>query len=395
MHVRTLVAVIATMSSLLAFTVAPAHAAPGVSYGVWAERAESSYRALQQHLYLDADQYHLYLEKYPKQAGDNDFSYLWPMREATAATLDLAHVPGNRHYRTDVPVRFGALERYWGEWNGRPGYLSYLPPPLGGGGDIFYDDNAIVGLEHARRYAFDPAPETLRQASKAFDVVIRGWNDDPSLPCPGGMRWVEATWIDIRAANVTGLGAQLAAHLYELTGEQAYLEWAERLYDWNRTCLRSPDGLYWNDIGVDGTINKTLWTYNSGAMIGAAALLYRSTGDPTYRTYAREDATAAIGYWTADDRYFDQPAIFNAIWFKNLLLLHSVAPDASYRGVIARYASHIWHHNRDASIGLFRFPPSGGGPYDPSYRPETLEQSAAIQIFAALAWSPRDYGRIA
>jgi glycosyl hydrolase family 76 len=352
----------------------------------WRQRAQASYEAMQTYLYLGAEQHNLYLEKYPKQDGDNPFSYMWPMREATAAAIDLGR---------DVDTHFGALELYWGERNGLGGYQSYLPAPIGGGGDIFYDDNAIVGLEHIRRYAFTRDRASLANARKAFDVVKRGWSTDTSLPCAGGMRWVEATWTDIRAANVTGLGAELAAHLYERTHERSYLDWAKRLYDWNRNCLRSPEGLYWNDIGVDGTVNPTLWTYNSGAMIGAGALLYRGTGDPTYRRLAKQDAAAALAYWSQGDRYFDQPAIFNAILFKNLLLLQSVAPDPAYRPFIERYATHIWDNNRDPSLGLFRFPPSGGGPYDPSYRPETLEQSAAIQIFAALAWSPRDYGRIA
>jgi hypothetical protein len=359
---------------------------PAEAGNVWKQRADASYQALQSHLYLGAAQHNLYLERYPKQAEDNAFSYLWPMREATAATLDVGG---------DVDTRFDALELYWGTRNGLDGYQSYLPAPIGGGGDIFYDDNTIVGLEYVRQYAFTRDPAALAQARKAFSVVSRAWSADASLPCPGGMHWVEADWTNIRAANVTGLAAELAAHLYEDTRERSYLDWAKRLYDWNRTCLRSPEGLYWNDIGVDGAINQTLWTYNSGAMIGAGALLYRSTGDPTYRRLAKQDAVAALAYWSQGDRYFGQPAIFNAILFKNLLLLHSVAPDRAYRPFVERYATHIWDNNRDPSLGLFRFPPSGGGPYDPSYRPETLEQSAAIQIFAALAWSPRDYGRIA
>jgi hypothetical protein len=42
---------------------------------------------------------------------------------------------------------------------------------------------------------------------------------------------------------------------------------------------------------------------------------------------ARDDAAAAIGYWTTDNRYFDQPAVFNAIFLKNLLLLDSLRHD--------------------------------------------------------------------
>ena len=365
------------------------------SRATWAARAFTSYAALQRHLYLGADQHQLYLEKYPRDPADNAYSFLWPMREATAATIDVSLVPSaGRGFRSDVRDRFAGLSAYLNPDHAPPGYASYVVPPLGGGGDLFYDDNAIVGLEFVRRYLLEHRVADRRRAEQVFDVLTRGWDTDTSHACPGGMFWVDATWTSIRAANVTGLTAELAAHLYELTRDKSYLDWAKRLYDWNRSCLRSSEGLYQNDISLDGTVNPTLWIYNSGAMIGAGVLLHRATGDARYLTQARADADAALAYWTEGNRYFDQPAVFNAIFFKNLMLLDSARHDARYRAVVEEYAEHTWQHNRDPALGLFRFPPSGGGPYDPSYRPETLEQAAVVQTFALLAWD-RDRYRFA
>ncbi|GAA2756383.1 glycoside hydrolase family 76 protein [Actinopolymorpha rutila] len=371
---------------------APSSPRENTDRATWAERAFTSYAALQRHLYLGAEQHHLYLEKYPRDPADNAYSYLWPMREATAATIDLSLVPGaGRRFRADVRDRFAGLSAYLNPAHDPPGYASYVVPPLGSGGDLFYDDNAIVGLEFVRRYLVEHRVADRHRAEQVFDVLTRGWDTDTSHACPGGMFWVDATWTSIRAANVTGLTAELAAHLYELTGEKSYLDWAKRLYDWNRTCLRSAEGLYQNDISLDGTVNPTLWIYNSGAMIGAGVLLHRATGDPGYLAKARADAAAALDYWTDGNRYYDQPAVFNAIFFKNLMLLDSARHDPRYRAVVEAYAEHTWQHNRDPALGLFRFPPSGGGPYDPSYRPETLEQSAVIQTFALLAWDRGHY----
>lgn len=400
--------VLVTAGALLATTLTAALAGPagaatattpstsaegaGTSQAEWARRATASYDALQEYLYLGDGQHHLYQEKSPREDTDNAFSYLWPVREATAATIDLTVVPGSgRTYDDDVRDRFSALQAYWNTDREPPGYASYVVPPLGGGGDLFYDDNAIVGLEFVRHYRLTHKASARQRAEQVFEVLTQGWDTDASHPCPGGMFWVDASWTSIRAANVTGLATELAAHLYEITGKRSYLDWADRLYTWNRTCLRSPEGLYWNDISVDGTVNPTLWIYNSGAMIGAGTLLYRATGDRDYLESAEADATAALDYWTAENRYFDQPAIFNSIFFKNLLLLDSAAHDPRYRAVVETYAEHTWASNRDPALGLFRFPPSGGGPYDPSYRPETLEQSAVIQTFALLAWKSRDY----
>jgi Glycosyl hydrolase family 76 len=384
----------AAVPSVSSATEAPAGeaASSDSSTKVWASRATRSYDALQEYLYLGADGHRLYQEKYPKLDGDNAYSYLWPMREATAATIDLSIIRSSGHrYDDDVRDRFRGLRAYWNTDRQPPGYASYVVPPLGGGGDLFYDDNAIVGLEFVRAYLRTHDAAARVRAEQIFTVLTGGWDTDTTHPCPGGMYWVDATWTSIRAANVTGLATELAAHLYEITHKKTYLEWANRLYSWNRECLRSPEGLYWNDIGLDGTVNPTLWIYNSGAMIGAGALLYRATGDRDYLAKARADAAAALDYWTTDNRYFDQPAIFNAIFFKNLLLLDSQAHHSRYRAAVEAYAEHVWDGNRDPELGLFRFPPSGGGPYDPSYRPETLEQSAVIQIFALLAWNSRDY----
>ncbi|HEY6737605.1 MAG TPA: glycoside hydrolase family 76 protein [Actinopolymorphaceae bacterium] len=360
------------------------------SRAVWRHRAIASYRALQEHLYLGE----LYREKYPLHEGENPYSYLWPLREATAATLDLALVPGSGA-RDDVPHRFTALERYWTEATRPPGYASYVVPPLGGGGDLFYDDNAIVALELIRRYRRTGSRSLLARARLVFERLIHGWDTDPGHPSPGGVFWVDAGWTSIRAANATGLAAEVAAHLFALGRERAYLRWATRMYEWNRATLRSPNGLYWNAIDLDGTIDETFWIYNSGAMIGAAALLYRATHDRAWLAHARADADAALAYWRQDDRYVDQPAIFDAIFGKNLLLLHSLAPDPRYRQMVADYADLTWHRNLDRELGLFRFPPSGGGPYDPTYRPETLEQSAMIQLFSVLAWREQDLGEAA
>lgn len=373
-------------------TSSPAVGATGsVSGKVWAQRAIASYDALQRYLYLGADQHKLFLERFPFQDGDNAYSYLFPLREATAATIDLDVATHSSRYDGDVRDRFSALAEYWNTSHVPPGYASYVVPPLGAGGDLFYDDNAIVGLEFVRHYLLTHQPSERERAEQIFAVLASGWDTDVTHPCPGGMFWVDATWTSIRAANVTGLATELAAHLYEITHKKSYLGWANKLYDWNRTCLRSPEGLYQNDISLDGAVNPTLWIYNSGAMIGAGALLYRATGERDYLVKAKADASAALDYWTADSRYLDQPAVFDAIFFKNLLLLDSVAHDPGYRPVVEAYAQHTWDSNRDPALGLFRFPPSGGGPYEVSYRPETLEQSAVIQTFALLAWSRSDY----
>jgi hypothetical protein len=400
--IAALAAPLATRASASPVLMSPASASPAAAR--WRHRALDGYTALQRHLYLPDSG--LYSEGLDPGPGENPYSYVWPLREATAATVDVDRLPGVGHrFADDVADRFAGLERYWVADRGS--YASYAPAPLGGGGDPFFDDNAVIGLELVRRYRMSGDRELLRRAQRVFDFLPRAWDTDPDVEHPGGMHWVEAAWNPYRgAANVTSLTSELAAHLYEETGETRYLDWARRTYTWVRDALRRDDGLYANGILLDGTVEETLWTYNSGSMVGAAALLHRATGDPRYLDLATADAAGAVDHWLRGDRLYDQPVVFNAILFANLLLFESVSGSGHGPGHgsgsgprgsevvdgMSRYAERVWLHNRDRESGLFRFQPGGGGAPDPDARPQTLHQSGAIQLFALLAWRTRDYG---
>lgn len=369
-------------------------AAPAAPDAVWQSRASSTYDALQDHLYTGAAGHGLYHENADTSSG-NPYSFLWEYREAAQAAVDLAGLPGaGAAYTGSARARVDGFQHYYAVApGGRAGYESYLPAPLGTGGDVYYDDNAVVGLTYVSEFLATHEEGYLDDARAAFDIAVRSWDTDTSASCPGGSDWIDRPDNTVRAANVTGLTAQLAAHLYEQTADSSYLRWSVRLYRWNARCLEQSPGLYRNSIGDDGTIDPTLWTYNSGAMIATAALLFRATGDPAYLTRARRDAKASLAYWQADGRLQQQPAIFNAFYFRDLLLLDSVQHDPAYRAVAESYATNAWRENRDASTGLFRFQASGGGDYDADRPAATLDQAAMIQIFALLGWSTDRLGR--
>jgi uncharacterized protein YyaL (SSP411 family) len=386
-------ATVTAVCSGLLWSAAPAYAQSAHHTGLphtvpaaqWADRATDAYRALQADLYQGPGAHGLYLERTPRQAGDPEHSYLWPMREATAAAVDMEQLPNTgRHYRQDAAERFDTVELYFAAGD-RPGYQSYLPAPLGSGGDAYYDDNAVVGLSELDQYETTGDATFLHRAEQVVPIVARAWDDDSAKTCPGGMDWFDSPNNTIRATNVTSLSAQLAARLYEDTHDSAYLNAAEKWYGWVYSCMRQAPGLYVNDRGDDGGTDPTLWSYNSGSMIGAAVALYRGTGNADYLNKAVEDAQGSLAYWTQGSRLHDQPAIFDAFYFKDLLALDAVRSDPAYLQAVSAYADSTYATNRDAATGLFRFQPSGGGDYDPKAPAETLEQSAVVQIFALLA----------
>ncbi|MFJ5270857.1 glycoside hydrolase family 76 protein [Streptomyces sp. NPDC088358] len=374
----------------LLWTAAPAHAqspehARPVSSDAWADRATSTYRALQKHLYEGSDHHGLYLEHTPRQAADPEHSYLWPFREAAQAAVDMQELPlTGSSYRHDAAERVDTAELYFTRGK-RSGYESYLPAPLGTGGDVYYDDNAVVALTQLDQYEATGDERFLKRAEQVVPVVSRAWDGDTSKACPGGMDWYDAPNNNIRATNVTALSAQLAARLYEHTRDRTYLDKAEQWYGWVYSCMRKAPGLYVNDRGDDGSTNETLWTYNSGSMIGTATALYRGTGNAGYLKKAVEDARGSLAYWTEGSRLHDQPAVFNAFYFKDLLDLDTVRPNSAYPKAMSAYADSTYKSNRDTSTGLFRFQASNGGDYDPTAPAATLNQSAMVQIFATLA----------
>ncbi|QDP98070.1 glycosyl hydrolase [Microlunatus elymi] len=349
-------------------------------------RAQQAYNALQKYFY-DPDS-HFYLEQYPYTDG-NPWSYVWPFGQAMVATQVMSGIPGiGRRYRSDVDDRFRALEAYWNNQTDPPGYDSYLRPPAGQGGDKFYDDNEWLGLGFLLRHNLNGRGDrtALTKAEQIFDLVTYGWDTDASHPCPGGVFWTQASWSHDRNTVSNAPGAEIGLRLYLLTGKRSYLDWSLKMYDWVRSYLLAPNELYWDNVHMDGSIDRTQWSYNQGVMIGAGALLYRATGRRQYLDQARRTAAAALDFYAADEHYFDQPAEFNAIFFANLLQLSTIAPDRLYQKAIRWYADQSYQRYRDPATGLYRF--DGDNPVT------LLHQSAMVRIEGMLSWSPRDYRKL-
>jgi rhamnogalacturonyl hydrolase YesR len=142
-----------------------------------------------------------------------------------------------------------------------------------------------------------------------------------------------------------------------------------------RSCLLTQSGLFEDHITFDGTIDRTIWTYNQGTMIGANVLFWEVTGDASYLRRAKRAANLSLSYFT-QGRLRTQPVFFNAIFFDNLNMLDNVRPDRSYTKTIQQYSDWAWSKRRNKKSGVFSFGTDGGA---------VLEQSAAVRIYAILA----------
>jgi hypothetical protein len=255
---------------------------------------------------------------------------------------------------------------------GCAGFESVVTPPLGSGGDRYYDDHAWLGLALVRHHELTGDPALLRLAARVFAFVISGWAAEATWEVPGGIRWKEPPTNRSRNTCSNGPAAALAAKLHEHTGDGSYLSWATRIYDWTRRALLGADGLYADRIAPDGTRTPTIWSYNQGSMIGSAVLLGRETGDSSYLDQAVETAVAYVSTTTVPELVAQDPA-FNAVFFRNLLVLDRARPDPRYRALASDYGAHMWETCR-IRHGLFA---GKGSPLN--------KAAAMLQIYALLA----------
>jgi len=339
--------------------------------------------------------------------GPGTVAHLWPFTRALVATLDLAGVRedlvGGLDADTAIPDRLRTLELYWNPGGDPPAYSSdVLGTRLGG--DRYYDDNAWVGLALVQLERMRPGAGRLDRAQDAFRFAIAGWARRPDVPSPGGVSWVEqgrgaGAKNHDRNTVSNAPNAELGLHLAELAGVNEHAQGsadAEDMYGWVNATLdvsRDSDspatGLFWDKLRGDHTLDKTIWTYNQGSMVGANVLLHR-VGDAQTRYLARAETIArkALRHF-AGDGYERQPPAFNAIFFRNLLLLHAETDDARLRAEIVdamrAYTDSAWSQRRDRN-DRFHFP-SGGL--------TLLNQAAMVQLLGLLAWDPNEYRKLA
>lgn len=338
-------------------------------------------------------------------------AHLWPFTRALVATLDVAGMAAGEQTprfeaEPEIAVGLATLERYW-DPDGAcgPAYSSDVTgsrrAPFAG--DRYYDDNAWVGLALVELERLRPGSAPLSRARELFTFAAGGWDRRPDAPAPGGVFWVEqgrgaGRHNHDRNTVSNAPNAQLGLHLAELEGGSPPSPGGigpERMYDWVNASLDAGadgGGPFWDKVRGDGVIDRAIWSYNQGSMIGANVLLARRSAGAARdlhlgraETIARRALARYAGAWE------HQPADFNAILFRNLLLLHAATADAPLRAqilsVMRELADRAWAEQRDRS-DLFR--PAG------RRSGVTLRHQAGIvQLLALLAWAPEDYVRLA
>lgn len=359
----------------------------------WHERASDTYSAILSAYYIrSGSAAGLFNENSPKASGDGAASFLWPYDGIVSGLAALNRLG----YDVDYVSAVENFQKYY-----RPsgavatgGYGSSTDG-VNGGGDRFYDDNSIVGIELVEAFRQTSDAKYLDRCAQIVRFLNSGLDDTM-----GRALWWNESYKNVpgndssnKPCCANGFAAWFLMSYYEVCPQSektGILDFARTLYTWLYDNLRDPsDNVYWNSKGADGVINTTKWTYNSGAMIAAGLRLYKATGDMSYLNQAKATADGAYNYFVKSRNGLALCYPTNDPWFtiqlvKAFIELEPEYPACrTYIDVFITNLEYAWEHGR-MDNGLFHEDWTGKN-VNPDRDKSLLMQAAALESLATVA----------
>jgi len=253
-------------------------------------------------------------------------------------------------------------------------------------GRYLNDDDLWAVIASVDAWQADRDPELLGWAAANFTrLVTDHWDDH----CAGGIWWDPKHGYKNAITNELLLTA--ATRLYLATGQQAYRDWALRIWGWfDASGMIGPDGLI-ND-GLDRRCRNNgapRYTYNQGVLLGGLSDLTNITGDPQYRAIAVRTALTATRTLVTPQGLLTEPSdrlgadgpMFKGVFVFHLGHLVAAMPDgtdrAELRAWLTRNSDAVWAlsgEGRQPVDGLW----SGG-----SSQTGAAAQASALALFLA------------
>ncbi len=298
---------------------------------------------------------------------------VWDFACGLAGLEDVAQLPGGTSELSYVRTLATNLSAYWDAQAPVPGYAPTVHPSAHA--TKYFDDNAWVGLDLVEAYRLTKDPAYLTQAEAVFRYEESGWD-----PNGGGIYWNDQHITRNTPSNAPV--AELGTYLYMLTHQSTYLDWAERIYNWEIQTLVNPTtGEVLDHIDPSGHINTAYWTYNQGTVIGSSVLLYEVTHQASYLRQAEKTAAYTLQHGVQANGVFVAQPQFNGILADNLELLYQVTRNPAISAAIARNVASALAHDRNAE-GLFGS--NWAGPV-PTADVPILTDSGAVRLLAVNA----------
>lgn len=238
----------------------------------WAGTADSLQESLQNN-YLGSNGTYV-----QNNSGNSTFHY-WPNAHALHVLIDAYNRTGEDSYKQRALALLRGIEvENGGDYN-----------------NVFNDDMIWLGNASMRAYNATDNQEYKETAEYLWEIIKTSWSDDVF---GGGITWKQDTPFQKNAVS-NAPAAILAMRLYEVDGDEDDLEWAKKIYEWQKNTLVDPQtGLVWDNISLqDGeeVVNSDwIFTYNIGTYIGAGLKLYQATGEQQYLNDAVKTARSMM-----------------------------------------------------------------------------------------------------
>jgi len=316
----------------------------------------------------------------------NAYSYLWPFSGTFSAVNNLLEVTKEAGFKSllDRKVLVG-LEEYYDTERQPAAYSSYIKEAPAS--DRFYDDNIWLGIDFTDTYLLTNEKKYLEKAQIIWEFIKSGTDNKLN----GGIYWCEQKKESKNTCS-NAPGSVYAFKLFIATGDSSYFHQGLNLYNWTKANLQDPeDHLFFDNIRLDGSIEKTKYAYNSGQMIQAASLLYKLTKDKKYLADAQSIAKGCAAYFFIDFKGKGENTFrlikngdiwFTAVMLRGFVELYTIDKDRTYLDMFNQNLDHAWNTMRDEN-GLFNTDWTGQKKDNKKW---LLTQAAMVEMYAKLAF---------
>jgi len=327
-----------------------------------------------------------YLASEEQKDAPNAYSYLWPYSGTFSAVNALFETTKDAEYKRllDENVLVG-LEEYLDTTRQPGAYSSYINSAPAS--DRFYDDNVWLGIDFTDTYMLTNEKQYLDKAEMIWKFIQSGTDNK----LDGGIYWCEQKKESKNTCS-NAPGSVYALKLFIATGDSSYFHQGLNLYTWTKEKLQdSEDFLYFDNVRLDGSVDKAKYAYNSGQMLQAASILYKLTQNKDYLTDAQTIAKACSAHFfvnasTGENENFrlirNGDIWFTAVMMRGFVELYTIDKDNTYLDLFHKNLDHAWNVMREES-GLFNTDWNGQKKDDKKW---LLTQAAMEEMYARLAF---------
>lgn len=186
----------------------------------------------------------------------------------------------------------------------------------------FYDDMEWLALASLRAYDATKDSKYKDLTDLLWTAIKGGWTTVKG----GGIMW-EKNSPNSKNACSNGPAIILACRLYKLNGNAADLDWAKKIYNWQRANLvEAARGVVWDGYG--NTNEGNIYTYNQGTWLGGALELYTITKE----IQCLKDAIRNANYIINDMQKFSPNGILRG---------ENTGDGGLFKGIFIRYFTQL------------------------------------------------------